>query len=103
MTSYFSSMVFHGKELCCSFFLLLLVVVFSWMLKKFFQYVFCDNHCLLSSFNKQKTQKNKHGEKNMNIWLLALLVYVLLFIISLSVAFMIDTLRVVIKRIVTKK
>ena len=39
----------------------------------------------------------------MNIWLLALLVYVLLFIISLSVAFMIDTLRVVIKRIVTKK
>lgn len=38
----------------------------------------------------------------MNIWLLALLVYVLLFIISLSVAFMIDTLRVVIKRILTK-
>lgn len=38
----------------------------------------------------------------MNIWLLALLVYVALFIISLSVAFMIDTLRTVLKRILTK-
>jgi hypothetical protein len=39
----------------------------------------------------------------MNVWVLALLVYVSLFIISLSTAFMIDTLRLLIKRIITKR
>jgi hypothetical protein len=39
----------------------------------------------------------------MNVWVLALLVYVSLFIISLSIAFMIDTLRLLIKRVVTKR
>jgi hypothetical protein len=39
----------------------------------------------------------------MNVWILALLVYVSLFIISLSIAFMIDTLRLLIKRVVAKR
>jgi hypothetical protein len=39
----------------------------------------------------------------MNVWVLALLVYVSLFIISLSVAFMIDTLRLLIRRVVAKR
>jgi hypothetical protein len=39
----------------------------------------------------------------MNVWVLALLVYVLLFIISLSIAFMIDTLRLLIRRVVAKR
>jgi hypothetical protein len=39
----------------------------------------------------------------MNVWVLALLVYVSLFIISLSIAFMIDTLRLLIRRVVAKR
>jgi hypothetical protein len=39
----------------------------------------------------------------MNVWVLALLVYVSLIIISLSVAFMIDTLRLIIRRVVAKR
>jgi hypothetical protein len=39
----------------------------------------------------------------MNVWVLALLVYVSLFIISLSIAFMIDTLRLLIGRVVAKR
>jgi len=39
----------------------------------------------------------------MNVWVLALLVYISLFIISLSVAFMIDTLRLLIRRVVAKR
>jgi hypothetical protein len=39
----------------------------------------------------------------MNVWVLALLVYILLFIISLSIAFMIDTLRLLIRRVVAKR
>jgi hypothetical protein len=39
----------------------------------------------------------------MNVWVLALLVYISLFIISLSIAFMIDTLRLLIRRVVAKR
>jgi hypothetical protein len=39
----------------------------------------------------------------MNVWVLALLVFVSLFIISLSIAFMIDTLRLLIRKVVTKR
>jgi hypothetical protein len=39
----------------------------------------------------------------MNVWILALLVYVSLFIISLSIAFMIDTLRLLIRRVIAKR
>jgi len=50
-----------------------------------------------------KNSKNRHGEMSMNVWVLALLVYVSLFIISLSIAFMIDTLRLLIRRVVAKR
>lgn len=39
----------------------------------------------------------------VSIWLLALIVYAALFILSILVAFLIDTLRVIAKRIVTKR
>jgi hypothetical protein len=39
----------------------------------------------------------------MNVWVLALLVYISLFIISLSIAFMIDTLRLLIRRVIAKR
>lgn len=38
----------------------------------------------------------------MNVWLIALLVYAALFIISLSLAFMIDTIRAVLRRVLLK-
>lgn len=35
----------------------------------------------------------------MNVWLVALLVYISLFVISITLAFIIDTLRIIFKRL----
>gem|GEM_PF-1789942 len=38
----------------------------------------------------------------MNLWIVALLIYAALFIISVTIAFMIDTLRIFLKRIMNR-
>ncbi|MGB9726409.1 MAG: hypothetical protein ACP5I2_05780 [Fervidicoccaceae archaeon] len=38
----------------------------------------------------------------MNLWLVAALIYVALFVISITIAFIIDTLRIFLKRVMNR-
>ncbi|MEM0021485.1 MAG: hypothetical protein QW039_02860 [Fervidicoccaceae archaeon] len=38
----------------------------------------------------------------MNLWLFAVLVYIALFVISLTIAFIIDTIRIFLRRVMSR-